>query len=365
MRTMSLSLQSAHPPTRSSYYCAFHLNQDMFLHSRSHSKSFGQSKSAVNSGPLSGMKMQIRESFASVARRKIGVGIISLFAVYGLSASPEWIEGIQRGWQVYTIDRQSTGEGVQEAIGILRKKFALLQLSEIDARLKSVSENSDKDIFISDILQRLEDKYSRIASPRELASLLKFDPSGTGVVLRQGLDGGIYLSHASKREDVQEMRVFSIAGEAVASLYDAAELLIEHEKPLEIVLTGSALGNKGQERTRILVDVQDEFKRLEEQGGSVHAALVKVGARSIGYIRIKQFDAFVGNKVPAPHPPPHLARRASALRLKGPSSQPTGPGPANEPPAPREASHGPIRSGPAPSPQPAAPGGRAVSRSMV
>ncbi len=121
--------------------------------------------------------------------------------------------------------------------------------------------------------------------------------------MRQTADGDIYLSHAGRRKDIGDMRVVSIAGQAVSNLYDAAELLIYHEKPLEIILKGSAYGIKEEDSTKILVDVDDEYKRLRDQGGgSVESTMLKQGSRAIGYIRIKQFDAFVGNEVPAPHP---------------------------------------------------------------
>ncbi len=247
--------------------------------------------------------MQSRESSATFARNKIAKVIIALSLAFGLSASPGWMEGIEREWQVRMIDRQTTSEGVQEAIDIIRRKFALLPLVEIDARLGGLStESPPKNIVLSNVIQRLEDRYSRVASHLELSSLFKFDPSGTGVVIRQGPDGGIYLSHAGRRDDVRDMRVLSIAGQVVSTLYEAAELLIQHEKPLEITLQGSADGIKEGDRTSIMVDVDDEYKRLTDQGtGSVQATMLKQGSHTIGYIRIKQFDAFVGNEVPAPH----------------------------------------------------------------
>jgi hypothetical protein len=288
--------------------CAFYssnVDQPIMIQSTSHgcNRLFGPEKRRVNSKPLSVMKCRV--SFSS---KNVGVTIIMLSLAFGLSAFPGWMETIERGWQVHMIDQQVTGEGVQEAIGILRRKFALLPISEIDARLKSVSTESQK-TTISDVLQRLGDKYSRIASHQELSSLLNFDPSGLGVVLRQGQDGGIYLSHAGRREDVRDdMRIVSIAGYAVSNLYDAAELLVQHEKPLEFILEGKSYGIKEDDSTRIMMDIDDEFKR----GGSVHATMLRQGSRSIGYIRIKQFDAFVGDEVPVPHMPQESRSRRAA-----------------------------------------------------
>ena len=239
-------------------------------------------------------------------RKQLGPAILLCSIFYGLHSSPDWLRYIERAIQLQNIDRNSGGADIQEAARIIRSKFALLPINDIDARLNELNIEVDSKLVsiknnnlrLSDVLRSMKDPYTRVVPVQELEGFRKFDPSDTGIVLREGM-GGIFISSAG-RHDVDKLmegsEVLNVAGRKVLNIYDAAELLIQSKKPLHITLKHPpSRVEKIAVTEDVVVDRERDESKLVAQ--SVSSSLIKQNSFTIGYIRIKEFTASVGDEV--------------------------------------------------------------------
>jgi hypothetical protein len=259
--------------------------------------------------------MAAKDSKPSSWTKRLGTALIFSSIIYGLNTAPDVLKGVERDFQLQAIDSQSIGsKDIDAALSILKGKFALLPKSEIEARISTLRSRPTANLRLSDLTRAMGDRYTRVVSPNELASLSRFDASGLGLVLREE-DGGVYLSSAGRTDALlqPDSKVLRIAGVNRPNLFESSELLLLSSKPVTLALlpptpaaaappvpavAAEAAGDAAAAATVSVDRVQNAAAAA--RGTSVRAALLGSGGGGggrIGYIRISEFDAAAGDQV--------------------------------------------------------------------